>query len=78
MFTIVPNGHESLLGDKASEDLRLVKRIYQINTDNMNMIKQGKRLDHQQYEGSTDLVNKFPCVQRTWDIILHLQNTAQG
>ena len=28
----------------------------------MNMIKQGKRLDHQQCEGRTDIVNKFPSV----------------
>lgn len=31
LFVLVPNGHESL-GDKASEDLGLVKRIYQINS----------------------------------------------
>ncbi len=49
LFNIVPNGNESLLGDKASEDLGLVKRIYQINMDNMNIVKQGKRLEHQQY-----------------------------
>ncbi len=42
LFIIVPYGHESFLGDKASEDLGLVKRIYQINTD--KMVKQGKRL----------------------------------
>lgn len=28
LFVIVSNGHESLRGDKASEDLSLVKRIY--------------------------------------------------
>ncbi len=33
-LSFVPNGHESLLGDKASEDLGLVKRIYQINSEN--------------------------------------------
>lgn len=48
LFNIVPNGHESLLGDKASEALGLVKKIYQINADNMKRIKQGKRLDHKQ------------------------------
>lgn len=58
----MPNGHESLLGDKASEALGLVKKIYQINADNMKRIKQGKRLDHKQSEGSTDIVNKFPSV----------------
>lgn len=62
LFTIVPNGHESLLGDRASEDLGLVKRIYQINTDNMKIVKQDKRLEHQQCQGTTDIVEKFPSV----------------
>lgn len=44
MFTIVPSGHESILGDKASEDLGLVKRIYQINSDNIKIDNPIKRL----------------------------------
>ena len=56
------NGHKSLLGDKASEDLGLVKRIYQINTDNIKKVKQDKRQEHQQCEGSADIVDKFPSV----------------
>lgn len=31
MFIIVPDGHESLLGDKACEKLGLVRRVYSIN-----------------------------------------------
>lgn len=31
MFVVVPEGHESLLGDKACERLGLVKRMYHIN-----------------------------------------------
>lgn len=60
MFTIVPSGHESILGDKASEDLGLVKRIYQINSDNIKIDNQIKRLS--QSEGSTSIVNKYATV----------------
>ncbi len=31
MFVVVPSGHDSVLGDKACEDLDLVKRVYIIN-----------------------------------------------
>jgi hypothetical protein len=31
MFVIVPEGHDSLLGNTACESLRLVKRVYTIN-----------------------------------------------
>lgn len=48
--------------DKASEDLGLVKRIYQINTDNMKIVKQGKQKEHHQCEGSSNTVNKFPSI----------------
>lgn len=60
MFTIVPSGHESILGDKASEDLGLVKRIYQINSDNIKIDNQIKMLS--QSEGSTSIVNKYATV----------------
>ena len=30
MFVIVPDGHDSLLGDKACEKLGLVKRVYSV------------------------------------------------
>ena len=33
LFSVVPEGLDSLLGDKACEDLELVKRVYRINTD---------------------------------------------
>ncbi|KAL6477262.1 hypothetical protein MHYP_G00130970 [Metynnis hypsauchen] len=33
LFSVVPEGLDSLLGDKACEDLKLVKRVYRINTD---------------------------------------------
>ncbi|GAA6098903.1 uncharacterized protein K02A2.6-like [Tachysurus ichikawai] len=60
MFTIVPSGHESILGDKASEDLGLVKRIYQINSDNIKIDNQIKRLS--QSKGSISIVNKYTTV----------------
>jgi hypothetical protein len=62
LFIVVPDGHKSLLGDKASEDLGLVKRIYQINTDSLTVVKQGKELEHQQCEGSSNMVNEFSSV----------------
>jgi len=31
MFVVVPDGHDSVLGDKACEDLGLVRKIYAIN-----------------------------------------------
>lgn len=34
MFVVVPDGHDSLLGDKACEKLGLVKRVYCINNVN--------------------------------------------
>ncbi|RXN33946.1 Transposon Ty3-I Gag-Pol [Labeo rohita] len=45
MFVVVPGGHDSVLGDKACEDLGLVKRVYIINngeTQNSveNIVKQ--------------------------------------
>jgi len=60
MFTIVPTGHESFLGDKASEDLGLVKRIYQINSDNIKIDNQTKKLS--QSEGSKSIGNKYSSV----------------
>lgn len=59
LFTIVPNGHESLLGDKAPEDFGLVKSP---KSSNMKMANQDKRLAHQDCEGSADVVNKFSSV----------------
>ena len=32
MFVVVPDDHESLLWDRACEDLELVKRVYQLNS----------------------------------------------
>lgn len=32
LFSVVAEGLESLLGDKACEDLELVKRVYRVNT----------------------------------------------
>lgn len=42
MFVVVPEDHESLLGDRACEDLGLVKRVFQLNSEiepNMNTAK---------------------------------------
>ncbi len=48
------NGHEPLLGDRACEDLQLVKRVYQVNKENV-VIQTAS--DH-----VTDIVNQFPDV----------------
>lgn len=60
MFTIVPSGHESILGDKASEDLGLVKRIYQINSDD----SENPNIRQPQNEGSESIVNRYADVFR--------------
>ncbi|KAK7933488.1 hypothetical protein WMY93_004384 [Mugilogobius chulae] len=62
MFTIVPNGHESILGDKASEDLGLVRRVYQINNENIEMDNQSSKLPQKQSEESTHIVDKYSSV----------------
>ncbi len=39
MFVVeVANGDESLLGDRACEDLQLVKRVYQVNKENVALL----------------------------------------
>ncbi|XP_060752196.1 uncharacterized protein LOC132863418 isoform X2 [Tachysurus vachellii] len=53
MFVVVPNGHESLLGDRACENLQLVKRVYQVN---QNVVVQTG------HDSVIDLVNQFPDV----------------
>ena len=53
MFAVVPNGHESLLGDRACENLQLDKRVYQVN---QNVVVQTG------YDSVIDLVNQFPDV----------------
>lgn len=40
MFIIVPEGHESLLGDKACERLGLVRRVYSINSSEPKSVKE--------------------------------------
>lgn len=39
MFVIVPEGHESLLGDKACERLGLVKRVHHIHSNEPNSVE---------------------------------------
>lgn len=39
MFVIVPDGHDSLLGDEACERLGLVKRMYSIKTNAQNNVE---------------------------------------
>lgn len=67
MFTIVPSGHESISGDKVSEDLGLVKRIYQINNDNIEILNKSERLS--QSEGSKSIVNKYATVFKGHDTL---------
>jgi len=54
MFVVVPNGHESLLGDKACEDLHLVKRVYQVNRETVVL--------QTVCDDVTDIVKQFPDV----------------
>ncbi len=51
MFVVVPNDHESLLGDRACEDLQLVKRVYQENVVIQTVC-----------DRVTDIINQFPDV----------------
>lgn len=53
MFVVVPKG-QSLLGDKACEDLGLVRRIYQLNKDTVEVTEQG--------EGVNSIVDSFPGI----------------
>lgn len=46
LFVIIPSEHESLLEDKASEDLGLVKRVYHVNSANITMGKQSQGTNH--------------------------------
>ena len=62
LFVIVPDGHETLLGDKASEDLGLVKSIYQIHSENLILDTQCKQSDYIQRDSTTDISTKYPEV----------------
>ncbi|CAL8344838.1 unnamed protein product [Arctogadus glacialis] len=42
MFVVVPDDHESLLGDRACEDLELVQRVYQLNSEKVSDTDTGK------------------------------------
>lgn len=61
VFVIVPEGHESLLGDKASEDLGLVRRIYQINSESVTVDTQYKEPNYTHCD-ITDIITKYPAV----------------
>ncbi|KAF3838071.1 hypothetical protein F7725_009839, partial [Dissostichus mawsoni] len=60
LFVIVPNGHESLLGDKTSEDLGLVKRIYQINSADILLMSCCRKLCRRQKK--TLHYSKWPTI----------------
>ena len=53
MFVVVPDDHESLLGDRACEDLELVKRVYQLKSEKLSDTDIGK-------ESVNDIVHRFP------------------
>ena len=42
MFVVVPDDHESLLGDRACDDLELVKMVYQLNSEKVSDTDTGK------------------------------------
>lgn len=63
MFVVVPEGYDSLLGDKACEKLGLVKRVYQINncmTDNV----------HSTVGQYSEVFNGFGALPYTYEIQL--------
>ena len=68
MFVIVPEGHDSLLGDDACEQLGLVKRMYSIKTNAQNNVE--KIVD--QY---TDVFRGFGVLPYTYKI--QLKDDAQ-
>ncbi len=53
LFVVVPNYHQSLLGDKACEELGLVKRVYCINSHDVTAAKQ---------DTANDIVRRFDYV----------------
>lgn len=55
MFIVVPEGHESLLGDNACEKLGLVKRVYNIRSSEPNSVKA--------------MVNKYPDIFKGFGVL---------
>ena len=53
MFVVVPDDHKSLLWDRACEDLELVKRVYQLNSEKVSDTDTEK-------ESVNDIVHRFP------------------
>ena len=53
MFVVVPDDHESLLGDRACDDLELVKMVYQLNSEKVSDTDTEK-------ESVNDIVHRFP------------------
>lgn len=61
LFSVVAEGHDSLLGDRACEDLGLVKRVYRINCDSV-----AKNTPHD----SVDLiVHSFPDIFKGFGVL---------
>lgn len=55
MFVVeAANGDELLLWDRACEDLQLVKRVYQVNKENVALLMVG--------DNATDIVKWFPNI----------------
>ncbi|XP_054864601.1 uncharacterized protein K02A2.6-like [Amphiprion ocellaris] len=55
MFIIVPEGHDSLLGDKACEKLGLVRRVYSISSSEPSSVKA--------------IVNKYPDIFKGFGVL---------
>ncbi|KAL0153721.1 hypothetical protein M9458_050974 [Cirrhinus mrigala] len=69
LFSVVAEELESLLGDKACENLNLVKRVYHINHDN-SAVTTSNSVD--------DIVRSFVDVlKRLWCFTLRLQDPAE-
>lgn len=56
LSTIAPDGHESLLGDKASEDHGLINRVYHNNSAHITLDTQSQEINYTQCKESTDTV----------------------
>ncbi len=59
LFVVVPNDHHSLLGNKACEELGLVKRVFCINSHDVTATKQ---------DTGNDIVRRFDDVSKDWEL----------
>ncbi|KAL7851936.1 hypothetical protein SRHO_G00177210 [Serrasalmus rhombeus] len=74
LFSVVAEGLDSLLGDKACEDLNLVKRVYHINSDSPVMSTTNDQVNDI-VQGFSDVFKGFGVLPQTYKI--QLKENAQ-